>query len=577
MARAVAPRGVNVVLQLIARRGERASLSCNPDTVLDLLDEIARIGKPRPFVVGVVHPDLPYLGNTAEVPLELFDMLVEEPGPAHKLFGIPREPVNVSEFALGLHAASLVQDGGSLQIGIGALSDALVYGLILRHRHNDAFRAALGAVRNGEGAALAESIGGEAPFAQGLYGASEMVMDGFMHLRRAGILTRRVFDHIGLQGALNDGRLAETLDAYSLDRLLECGLVPTALDRPAIEWMMRYGILPEGTQIANGLVHFADGGRIGADLLDVANRRALADRIAGRRLRGGQFLHGGFYLGSNVLYDWLRGLQGEEYDGVGMTRISHINELYGGREMLEKAQRRGARFFNTCMMQTLSGAAVSDGLEDGQIVSGVGGQYNFVAMAHALPDGRSVLMLRAARDGKQGPQSNIVWNYGHTTIARHLRDLVVTEYGIADLHGASDEEIIERTLAITDARFVDALAARAKAAGKLRASFVVPDSWRRNTPQALADALAPFRAQGLFPTFPFGSDFDETELAILPALKKLKGATATRLATITTVVAAILRGAPKARHEAALARLGLAAPASLSERIEARMVAWALG
>ena len=46
------------------------------------------------------------------------------------------------------------------------------------------------------------------------------------------------------------------------------------------------------------------------------------------------------------------------------------------------------------MMATALGDAVSDGLEDGRIVSGVGGQYNFVAMAHALDDARSVLMFR---------------------------------------------------------------------------------------------------------------------------------------------------------------------------------------
>jgi acyl-CoA hydrolase len=298
--------------------------------------------------------------------------------------------------------------------------------------------------------------------------------------------------------------------------------------------------------------------------------------MIGRRLRNGQYLHGGFYLGSKILYQWLGGLQGEDYEGLGMTRISHINELYGGREVLEKAQRKDARFFNTCMMQTLSGAAVSDGLADGQIVSGVGGQYNFVAMAHALPDGRSALMLRATREGKDGVQSNIVWNYGHTTIARHLRDLVVTEYGIADLRGASDEEIIVRTLAISDARFVDGLAARAKSAAKLAKSFTIPDAWRRNTPQALSDALAPHRAQGLFPTYPFGSDFDQTELAILPALKKLKGATATRAGTAQALLSALSAGAPRPEHRPLLARLGLDAPKSFAERIEARLVAWAL-
>ena len=27
--------------------------------------------------------------------------------------------------------------------------------------------------------------------------------------------------------------------------------------------------------------------------------------------------------------------------------------------------------------------------------------------------------------------SSIVWNYGHITIPRHLRDVVITEYGVA--------------------------------------------------------------------------------------------------------------------------------------------------
>src|SRR3546814_5471993 len=81
-----------------------------------------------------------------------------------------------------------------------------------------------------------------------------------------------------------------------------------------------------------------------------------------------------------------------------MCRVGEVNQLYGGNEMLERAQRRESRFFNTCMMATALGAAVSDGLDDGRVVSGVGGQYNFVAMAHALPDARSVLLLRATRE-----------------------------------------------------------------------------------------------------------------------------------------------------------------------------------
>src|SRR3546814_10768302 len=110
-----------------------------------------------------------------------------------------------------------------------------------------------------------------------------------------------------------------------------------------------------------------------------------------------------------------------------MCRVGEVNQLYGGNEMLERAQRRESRFFNTCMMATALGAAVSDGLDDGRVVSGVGGQYNFVAMAHALPDARSVLLLRATREAGDGAGSNIRWNYGHCTIPRHLRDTCIDE------------------------------------------------------------------------------------------------------------------------------------------------------
>src|SRR5687767_3027090 len=113
-------------------------------------------------------------------------------------------------------------------------------------------------------------------------------------------------------------------------------------------------------------------------------------------------------------------------------------------------------------------------------------------MAHALEQGRSILMLRAVRDGPKGPQSNIVWHYAHTTIPRHLRDIVVTEYGIAELRGASDEECIERMLAISDARFVDALAAEAKRAGKLRGDYAIPAAVRANRPEVLKQRLAAF-------------------------------------------------------------------------------------
>jgi hypothetical protein len=227
------------------------------------------------------------------------------------------------------------------------------------------------------------------------------------------------------------------------------------------------------------------------------------------------------------------------------------------------------------MMATLLGAAVSDALEDGRVVSGVGGQYNFVAMAHAIAGGRSALLLRSTRSKGTKVESNIRWNYGHTTIPRHLRDIYVTEYGIADLRGRSDEACIRAMLAIADARFQDELADVARRAGKLVRDFRIPDAWRRNTPRDLATRMQPFASRGLFPTFPFGSDFNAIERRLLPALLWLKKNTADWRRWPAVLGALVSPGRPNQADEV-LDRLGLAAPAGFGERVTARLVRGAL-
>src|SRR6201999_1722661 len=96
-------------------------------------------------------------------------------------------------------------------------------------------------------------------------------------------------------------------------------------------------------------------------------------------------------------YAALRDMPEPERRQFCMTGVSFVNQLDGEDRALRLAQRVHGRFVNTTMMVTLLGAAVSDGLADGRVVSGVGGQYNFVAMAHALPDARSILSVRSTR------------------------------------------------------------------------------------------------------------------------------------------------------------------------------------
>ena len=237
----------------------------------------------------------------------------------------------------------------------------------------------------------------------------------------------------------------------------------------------------------------------------------------------------------------------------------------------KRRARKNARFLNDAMMATVLGDVISDGLDDGRIVSGVGGQYNFIAQGFALEDARSAIVLHATRTVKGKTQSNIRWRYAHTTIPRHLRDIIVTEYGIADIRGKTDRDVIAAMLAITDARFQDELLRQAKDAGKIERTFVLPKTARDNTPEAVERALKPAADAGLLPDFPFGTDFTEVEQRLIPALEALKDASAGQIASF------LIRGfASSAAKMECLDRLGLAQPRSLSEWFYAMLVRGAL-
>jgi hypothetical protein len=314
------------------------------------------------------------------------------------------------------------------------------------------------------------------------------------------------------------------------------------------------------------------GDWIGADLADAASRAALSRECLGRELRRGQVLQAGFFLGPRGFYAALRDLPESDRAQFGMRGVAWVNQLYGPGQELRMLQRRDARFLNTAMMVTLLGAAVSDALESGQVVSGVGGQYNFVAMAHALPGARSILCVRATRTRHGRTTSNILWRYGHETIPRHLRDIVISEYGVADLRGRTDEEIIMALLEIADSRFQEELLAAARAAGKIRADYRIPDACRDNTPARLARAFAAHRDQGFFSEYPFGTDLTAEEVALSRALRYLDARAIGTRGKLATAAAALIRGRPAARHAAALARMGLERPGTLGERLEQRLV-----
>ncbi len=280
----------------------------------------------------------------------------------------------------------------------------------------------------------------------------------------------------------------------------------------------------------------------------------------------GVAIHAGFFLDARAFYRQLCELPPERLAKIAMMPVSFTNALYGD-EAAKRRARVHARFVNNAMMATLDGAIVSDGLADGRVVSGVGGQFNFIAQAFELEGARAIVTLPAVRDSHGEVVSNIVWSYPHQTVPRHYRDLVATEYGVADLRGRTDEQTIAAMLEIADSRFQDELRAKAVRAGKLRADHRIAAAHRDNTPQAVRRWLDPSRLDGRLPTYPFGSDLDATERRLLPALERLAHARGSRR-RLAALAWQGLRMAPATpRRRALLARMALDEPHGWRERL----------
>jgi hypothetical protein len=172
--------------------------------------------------------------------------------------------------------------------------------------------------------------------------------------------------------------------------------------------------------------------------------------------------------------------------------------------------------------------------------------------------------------------SSLLWHYGHTTIPRHLRDIAISEYGIADLRDRSDADCIRATLAIGDARFMPALAAKAVEAGKFDAADA--STWARNTPAAIDDRLGPFRREGLLPEYPIGSDFTAEEQDLVRALGRLKRDTVTRGGKARAIWGALLldESNADAREAAAVTRMAFDGREGWREAIERKLLRAAL-
>lgn len=570
VARDLDRKGINVIAQLVAvdaQRPAHLSLSCNPDITLDLVPLMrARRAAGAPILfIAQPHGELPYMAGAAEMERHDFDLVLEQTERS-TLFSTPNMPVSLQDHAIGLHASALIRDGGTLQVGIGAMADGLAAALLARQGDNASYRAALDSMRVPQRwNELVEREGGMAPFSSGLYGCSEMFQLGLLALVEAGVVRRAVYADMHLQRLANHGGLDGEERLRDAESLRQAG-IPHVLDAVTLAWLQRHGLLAAELQLVGRELLLPDGQRVSSDLAEAETAIAIQPYL-GSAL-GGVLVHGGFFLGPQAFYQRLQQLSETQRQRIGMTAISYINRLYGG-ETLKRLQRRDARFVNSCFSITLLGANAADQLEDGRVLSGVGGQYDFVAQAHELEGGRSILMLRSWRESGGEVSSNIVWDYGHTTIPRHLRDVVVTEYGIADLRGKNDAQVIEALLRIADARFQDELIAAAQKAGKLPDDFVLEAAYRQNTPWRLLALQSEFPQ--LFVEYPLGCDFTAEEQDLLRALRWLKSKL--KLSEILELGMATLFDLPDpAQYAAHLQRMDLQQPSGLREQLYQKLV-----
>lgn len=573
--------GVNVFGQMVCYQemdGKMMySMGCNTDNAIEALLELGKLRKKgkKIALIAEANQKLPFMYGDAVVAPESYDMILQGPDVNYELFAPPKDAVAIPDHMIGINVSTLIPDGGTIQVGIGALGDAIVAGLVMRNEHNEVYNGFI----NKAGITkryrpLIDRWGDTGVFNQGLYGSSEMFVDAFMQMYKSKILKRQVFDSIPLMKLINEGRLdPKNIPADIIEQLLDMKAVQGKLTSEDFAFLSKFGILKPG--LVYNEDNIMDGNDIYSTDMSIPDHRAKIRKLLGSKLNNGQVILGAFYIGPKSFYNALNEMSEEERKQFGMSGVETVNQLYGDEE-LRSLQRKDARFVNAGMVCNLLGAIASDQLQDGRVISGIGGQYNFVSMAHALPDGRLIMMIRTTKGSGKNLRSNIVWNYGHCSVPKHLRDIIVTEYGIADVRGKPDKDVIAEILKVTDSRFQDGLLQQAKKAGKIPMDYQIPEEYRHNTPEKLAALIKPYQEKGYFKPFPFGTDLTPVEIALGGALKGFKAlATGNTKKLIGDVLAELFRSIQPS-SQVYLERMGLANPNSFKEKIYRKLVLVAL-
>jgi acyl-CoA hydrolase len=215
---------------------------------------------------------------------------------------------------------------------------------------------------------------------------------------------------------------------------------------------MGIGAIP--TAVAAGLRDKRDLGVHTEMMTDVVLELVEAGVITGRRKEiNNSRVVATFMLGSDRLYQWVN-----DNPMVEMRPADYTNDT----SVIRRFKRMIA--VNSALEVDLTGQVCADSIGQ-RLYSGVGGQMDFVRGAALADDGRAIIALPSTAAG--GTVSRIVpylsRGAGVVTTRAHV-ETIVTEWGVAEMHGRSIRERARSLIAIADPQYRDELEFEARSA-----------------------------------------------------------------------------------------------------------------
>ncbi len=163
-----------------------------------------------------------------------------------------------------------------------------------------------------------------------------------------------------------------------------------------------------------------------------------------------------FALGSQALYDFLDERKGKNKRQAICLPVSVVNDPH------LIAKNRNMISINSGFMVDFAGQVASEAIGLKQY-SGVGGQLSFVQGTYETDHGKSIICIKSTATVGKKLISNIVPTLPAGSVVstpRHFTQFIVTEFGIADLYGITDEKRGEKLIAVAHPNFREELRAR---------------------------------------------------------------------------------------------------------------------